>query len=302
MDDPIVFKPFRLAGNIFHSSVILTLSVLIVWMFGQTTRVDIGPLFLLFLLGALLLAMPLPLLVFRMIALNRASYVLGREGLCLQWGLRAEDIPITQVEWVRPVETLDQYLDLPRIRWPGSILGEQHSDDAVVVEFLASDSRSLIMVATSKRIFVISPANSKHFLQVFQEQVELGSLKPLAPRSVRANFLLAEIWESPIARVLITLSLMLNLGLLIWVAIAVPLRETVAMGFAPDGSLLLPVSAAQLFLLPAINVFFFLGNFVLALFFYRQNKDNAIPFLLWGSSVVTALLFLGGVYIILRVG
>ncbi|MBW8010206.1 MAG: hypothetical protein FVQ83_03040 [Chloroflexi bacterium] len=302
MDDPIFFKPPRLAGNIFHSAVILALSVSIVWLFNEATQAEIGPVFLISLLGALFLAMPLPLLVYRMFALNRAGYVLGREGLRVQWGLRVEDIPITHVKWVQLAETLDQPLVLPRIRWPGSLLGVQHFDDVDAVEFLASDVRHLVVVATQENVFVISPADSGSFLQVFQEQMELGSLRPLAPRSIHANFLLAEVWESPIARVLIIVGLMLNLALLTWVAITVPLRETVALGFTPNGSLLPPVPAAQLFLLPAINVFFFLGNFVLAVFFYRQKKDPAWPFLLWGSSVLTAILFLGGVYIILRAG
>lgn len=66
------------------------------------TETAVGPVFLRYLLLAGLCLLPLPLLVYRFRALQRAHYILERDGIRLRWGLRAEDIPMDQVDWVHP--------------------------------------------------------------------------------------------------------------------------------------------------------------------------------------------------------
>lgn len=59
--------------------------------------------------------------------------------------------------------------------------------------------------------------------------------------------------------------------------------------------------AVRLFLLPVLNAAFFLGDTLLGLFFYRRVETRLASYLLWGVSVLTAALFLGAVFYILKV-
>jgi len=44
-------------------------------------------------------------------------------GLRLRWGLRAEDIPLPEIEWIRPASDLGFHLPKPFLSMPGALLG-----------------------------------------------------------------------------------------------------------------------------------------------------------------------------------
>jgi hypothetical protein len=296
----IVINPPRRAGYIFHIITIIVLIASAGLFINQAVQSSLGPVFLFFLLGALFIATPLPLMFYRLYGLYRSSYILEREGLRLMWGLREEDIPMTEIDWVRLDTTLDSPLELPRIRWPGGLLGVRRHRDMGEVEFLAARRNRLVLIGTKKKVYAISPQDQKAFIQAFRHQIELGPLKPIAARSVYPSFLLAEVWKSRLTRSLLLAGFGLNLSLLIWVALVVPDRENISLGFAPNGALLPPVRGVQLLLLPIVSVFFFLANFVEAVYFFRRDGKHPLMYLMWGGSVATASLFLSAVYIILR--
>jgi hypothetical protein len=295
------FDPPRRTGLIFHLAVILVLSALVVVLFTQATLAELGPVFLLYLLGALFLAVPLPVLVNRLYALNRSSYLIERDGIRLQWGFRLEDIPIDQVLWVRPAEDLEEPIILPRLRWPGAVVGVQPQGDVGDVEFMAAEDQPLVLIGTEERVYAISPGDQNDFLQAFERQTELGSLSPFPPYSAHPRFIFADIWGSPTARAFMVISVVLSLALFIWVALAVPNTTEVSLGFSPSGHRLDPVPAVQLFLLPVLNLLLLLGAFVLSVYFERQQKDHPLAFVLWLSSAITVGLFLGAVYLILEI-
>lgn len=83
--------------------------------------------------------------------------------------------------------------------------------------------------------------------------------------------------------------------LLLLVGVLAPNLETATLGFAADGQPLPAVAGVQLFLLPALNLFFYMGNFILGLLFYREPHGALISHLLWGSSLLTSLFYIGGV-------
>ena len=68
-----------------------------------------------------------------------------------------------------------------------------------------------------------------------------------------------------------------------------------SLGFAASGEALPAVAGVQLFLLPALNLFFYMGNFILGLLFYREPRGMLISYLLWGTSLATSLFLLGAV-------
>lgn len=300
MADRIVIHPPRRAGYIFHLIAITGLIGLAGLFINQAVQSSLGPLFLFFLLGALFIATPVPALLYRLYGLYRSSYTLEREGLRIIWGLREEDIPMTEIDWVRLDTTLDRPLELPKIRWPGGLLGTRKNRDMGEVEFLAARQNGLVLIGAKKKVYAISPRDQKAFIQAFRHQIELGVLKPIAARSVYPSFLLAEVWKSKLTRTLMLAGLGLSLSLLAWVALAVPNRENISLGFAPNGALLPPVPGVQLFLLPIVNAIFFLANFIGAVYFFRRDGKHPMMYLMWGGSVVTGSLFLGAVSVILN--
>ncbi|KAA3642788.1 MAG: hypothetical protein DWQ07_19880 [Chloroflexi bacterium] len=299
MADTLIFHPPRRLGYIFHIAASAIILLAVALLFDQATRAELGLLFLLYLLAALFLAVLLPVLLYRLWAMHNAAYILQRDGVRLQWGMRVEDIPMNEVEYVRPVEDLVTPLDLPRVRWPGTVLGEVQHPDMAAAEYMASQPGGLVLVGTQRRTFIVSPADRDTFVRTFNHQIELGSLTPVAGRSVYPSFLLAEVWASLPARILLIVGSVLSLALLVWVALAVPNRETVSLGFSASGAPRDPVASAQLFLLPVVNLFFFSANFVLSMFFYRRSQQHPVPYILWGSSALTAAMFLGAVLLIL---
>src|SRR6266540_4032384 len=122
--------------------------------------------------------------------------------LISSWGFRFEDIPLTDIEWVRPASDLTSPLLLPRFRLPGAVLGTRRHPDLGLVEFIASSSRNLILIATSKRIFAISPRDAAGLVQTFARATEMGSLMRTEAKSVYPSFLITQAWESAIARFL----------------------------------------------------------------------------------------------------
>jgi len=293
------FDPPRRKGITFHSVGLLIFGILALGLFLQLTRTDLGETFLFYLLGAVFTAAPLPFLGYRLYALNRSFYSIGREGIRLQWGFRQEDIPMSEVNWVRLAEDLTHPLQLPWPAWPGGVVGSRRHPDAGLVEFLASDSMQLVIIGTGQRVYAISPEDPQRFISVFHEQVELGSISPIPAYSAFPSFLLSEAWRSPTGRVFMSVSILLSLVLFIWVGLAVPQRDLISLGFTTRGVPLPPVQAIQLFLLPVVNVFLTLAGIIMASYFHRKQQNHPLAFVIWTSTNLMGILFLGAVLIIL---
>jgi hypothetical protein len=292
MSEQFSFKPPRSRGLLFHGLIILVLGATsaLAFMFGLNQK--IGGYFVLLLLISLLLFAPLPYIIYRAYALSQASYRLGRDGLRLRWGLRAEDIPLPDVEWVRRSTELAADLPLPRLSWPGSILGSVKVQDLGPMEYLASTTENLLLVATPKRVYAISPEDPDTFLQSFQRTLELGSLTPLSSISVLPAAYLARVWSNKTAQILIISGFVLNLLLFMGVSLLIPNRQSVSLGFYPNGAPLPSGPAAQMLLLPILGTFIYLTDLTAGMFFFRREKYYPIAYLAWGSSTATAALLI----------
>ena len=286
------FPPSRQFGLLVHGIIILVLGGTLAWGILNLTRAQVGPAFVLYLLVALLAFAPIPFLGYRAYALLRADYYIDRDSLAVLWGLRIEDIPLTDIEWVRPVSDLTHPLLLPRFRLPGAVLGTRRHADLGLIEFIASDTRNLILVATSKRIFAISPKDAASLVRTFARATELGSLTPAEPKSVYPSFVITQAWESPAARFLWISGLLLNLGLVVWVGGLIPSLPQVSLGFNAFGVPNDATSSVRLILLPLINALMFVAGFTMGLYFYRWEKQRPLAFIIWVSSTLCALLFL----------
>ena len=197
MENAYVFYPPKRSGIIFHLAAIAILTLAGAWGLWQAVHSDIGLTFLLYLLPFLVALPSVPFFIYRLNNLENASYTLERDSLRLRWGLRVETIPMVDVQWVRPATDLRGSLRLPPIRWPGAVLGTRRLPGGVTpIEFMAARARGLLVIATSERLYAISPSQPNDLLRAYQHFTEMGSLRPPAPQSVHPTILVIRLWDT----------------------------------------------------------------------------------------------------------
>jgi hypothetical protein len=293
------YPPSKRLGLLIHAILILVLLGLAGWGIWNLTFTEVGPNFVIFLLDVLLALIPVPLFVYRAYALMRADYILDRDSLEIRWGLRDEDIPLTDIEWLRPASDLTTPLRLPWLPIPGAVLGIRRHPDLGAVEFLAADPRNLLLVGTSKRVYAISPTKAAKFAQTFARTIEMGSLLPAEAKSIYPSFIFSRAWENPLARFLWLVGLFLNIGLVVWIMLTIPTLNQISLGFAPSGAPLSPSPASQLILLPIESSFLYLVGLFGGMYFYRWETHRVLAMVIWVSSALTSLLFLLAVLFII---
>jgi hypothetical protein len=296
MSDFFVFRPPLRRGLLFHGGALLALAATSAISFLLGMQQKTGLYIVILLLLSLILFAPLPFIVYRGYALLRASYRLERDGLRLRWGLRAEDIPLPEIEWVRRAQDLPRDPPLPRLYWPGAIRGTIQVRDLGPVEYMASSRSSLLLVATRRRIYAISPEDPEAFLRAFQQTFEMGSLEPLESVTVLPAAYLSQVWADVSARWMVVSSFLLTLVLFGGAGLVIPGRNEISLGFTPGGQPLPPVPSEQLILLPILGAFVFVIDLAAGLFFYRKVKTRLVAFLIWGSAIFTEGLFLAAVF------
>ena len=281
------FPPPKRPGLILHGIILLALAILSFTGFTFLSRAEVGPGFVIWLLVALLAFAPIPFWGYRAYALLRANYILDRDSLAVNWGLRIENIPLNDIEWIRPVSDLAHPLQLPGLSLPGSIIGVRRHADLGIIEFLASESKKILLIGTAKRVFAISPADPPAFTQAFARATELGSLTPAEPRSVYPSFVVSQAWKNSLARFLWLIGLFLNIGLFAWVGILIPAVTRITLGLSTES-----VPSTQLIILPIISLLLFAVGWLAGLYFYRWERERVLAFIVWASSALTGLLFL----------
>ena len=277
---------------LIHAALVLVLLALAGWGIWNLLLTEMGPNFVIYLLDVLLALVPLPLFAYRMYALLRADYIIDRDSLELRWGLRDEDIPLTDIEWLRPASDLTTPLRLPWLPIPGAVLGTRRHPDLGTVEFLASDPRNLLLVATSKRVYAISPEDASKFVGTFARSIEMGSLMHTEAKSVYPSFIFSRAWGNPLARFLWLIGLFLNIGLVVWVGLSIPTLGQISLGFSPSGEMLTPSPATQLILLPIESGLLFLTGLFAGLYFYRWETHRVLALAIWASGALSSLAFL----------
>lgn len=297
------YPPPKQLGLLVHLAILVVLVALVFWGIWNLTRSEVGPDFIVYLLDAVFAFVPMPLFAYRAYALWRADYILDRDSLELRWGLRDEDIPLTDIEWLRPVSDLTTPLRLPWLPLPGAVLGLRRHPDLGVVEFIASSNRNLLLVGTARRIYAISPTNAAEFVRKFARTIEMGSLIPAEPKSVFPSFLFTRAWEQPFVRFLWLMGVFLNVGLVVWVSLLIPTIIQVSLGFTPSGEPFPPSPAIQLILLPIISSFLFVFGLLAGLYFYRWEDHHVLAVAIWASStLMSALILLSMLFVVVVPG
>jgi len=292
--------PPRVAGFLIQLCVVLVTSAGTAEFMRLALSERTGLISLVYVALALVLILPIPVLIYRMGALMSARYRISRDGVQLRWGMRQEELPMDEVEWIRIDRAGRTQLSLPRIYWPGSILGVQENEEYGEIEYLASRPGDLVLIKSRGRCFAISPIDAANFVAIYQQALELGSLSPMQPRSIFPSFPLAKAWEIRPARFILLIGMLLNLFLLVWVSLVVPRHETIALGYESPGVPTQPVPSGQLYLLPFIGLFFYVLDFVLGWIYYRREEQRLSAYILWMGSVITPLMLIVAYVFILQ--
>ncbi len=296
----MVFQPPRQRGLILHAGLILGAVLASLTLLLLASRTVLGPAFLGYLLGALVVAVPIPLLGSRLFSLLRSHYTVSRDGIILKWGFREVHLPVTEISYVELAEDLLFPLEFPQMQWPGAVTGSHQQDNLGRVEFLAAERESLVMIGSGEHVYVISPGRPKQFVLHYRQMTELGSLSPLKPYSAAPAFLALDLWRIPRLRVLLVFTAVVSLAMFTVVAWFVPGLEQVSLGFDAQGQPLPPVSPGQLFLLPTLNIVLVAASYLLSLGMFRLRVRHPFVYALWAGNALTALMFLLAVMLILQ--
>lgn len=299
MDSIVRHAPPRRAGMIVHITAAVLLAGATGFSLWFAFQQAVGAYFVLLLILSLLLLPLLAIMVYRGYALQQAGYSLERDGLRLRWGLRAEDIPLPDVEWVRSANELGFDLPLPALHLPGAILGTLNVEGLGAVEFMASDAGSILLVATSSKVFAISPENPGAFMRSVQRTMEMGSIAPIASRTALPAAYLQVVWADRRARALILSGLGISLLLFVIVGVLISTRPEISLGYTSDVTPMPPTSSERLLLLPVLAGFAFGVDLTGGLFFYRRIEQRLVAYLLWASSSMTGLLLILAVLFII---
>ncbi len=237
---------------------------------------------------------PTPLLLYRLYALAQASYLLERDGLRIRWGLRGEDIPLTQIEWIRPANELGFPLRIPLTSSPGAYLGLIRVEGLGLVEYIASDIQTMLLVATPNKVYVISPADPNAFMRSFRRVFELGSLSPLPSYSVRPAVFVERVWADRPARIMLLAGFVLTVALFLLVSLRIPTLASISLGFDAAKQPLEAGPPESLLLLAVLGGFAYMLDLLSGLFLYRHPTSKPVAYLLWGASVAVSILLLAG--------
>lgn len=287
-----IFYPARKKGLLVQIGAGLLLTAASAVCFWQLSVQEAQASFVWLLMAGVVFLLPLPVVLYDIYALSSAHYTLERDGLRLRWGLRGEDIPLQEIEWLRNAQELGFPLPLPPLSVPGAILGRRNVEGLGRVEFLAADAQNLLLIATPLKVYVISPADPRAFTRAFRRATELGSLSPMKAFSTEPVVFLRQILADRVVRVLLALSGFLAVALLVVVALQLTGRETIALGFDSRGLPREPVPAQQLLLLPLLGTVILTADLLGGIFLYHRWKQHLIAYLLWGSSALTSLLLI----------
>jgi len=292
------FSPERKQGLLLHILILIILLPLMVAAIWIATNQAEGSFFVLVMILIILLTVLIPTILYRGYALINARYILERDGLRLRWGLRTEDIPLTDIEWVRRANESGYSVQMPVFAWPGAILGERINENLGAVEFIASDSSKLILIVTHSKVYAISPQNPREFEMAFQRSFEMGSLFPIQSSSSKPAAFIMEVLSDKYAKFLLPLNVILTLLLWLVSGFIIANHQQLPLGFSSQGTSLDMVSSQRLLLIPIMGLLVMVMNIILGLFFIRRAEYYLISYLLWVGGVITPILLMVGMIIL----
>ncbi len=239
---------------------------------------------------------------FRFFGLAKATYLVDRDILTIEWGYRREMIPLSDIDWIKHISSLNEPVASPRFYLPGGNLGEVQDTQLGLVEYVASDRDNLVFVGTAKKVFAISPADPAGFMEAFARIFEMGSLDQSGGGSHKLNFVMIDAWSEVSNRYLWLANILLNLVFFIAVYFIVPAFSTLRL--VPSLNVMAedPVPSQQLFLLPSISTVVSVLAFMFGIMAYQSAGQKFLAKMVWSSNLITTILMFISIAFILQTG
>lgn len=298
----MIFKPATFSDGrraLLAASLLIVLDLAVAILMAAR---PVGASTFLLLLVILLLWLPIGYLLWRAWFCLSLAYWIDRNAITLAWGPIRQVIPIGDVQEIRRGEAMAAMLDGVRLaqgpngqidqparaiaeRWPalarlvafGPDLGTRRLVHGARIYSLAS--RPLpdqLLLFAGRGIYGISPADPEHFLQVLQQQNQLGPTRLVAHRRHWPRWMRFPLWQD---RFLLGLLLAGFVGVLVLLGIA--LTRFAALPFAlPQWDNL---DRRMIFLFPAFGLAVWLINGIWGLLVYERQRVAAG--LLWGGAL-----------------
>ncbi len=220
--------------------------------------------------------------VYRACTLFQLKYYLDRNGLEIRRGTLTQRIPIGNISSVQSVDDLStparQIFGFPLPNWCIFSRGN------TIFRTTASLPESLA-VQTDEAVYIISPQNSREFIEAWQLRLPLGPTQHWQQEVIRHS-----VWAHPLLQDSLGLRLiggaaLLTLILVGAVMIAYPgWPAVIPIRFDALGRSAGIAQRRQLLWIPVGGVIIFLFNLFLGLFFYK--KDRVAAYLLWFVAMV----------------
>jgi hypothetical protein len=287
------FRPTLRRGLMLHLGVLILNISLVTWLVIMSLSQTVSGFFILLIIAAVAAFLPIPVFLYRLLSLLRGKYIIDRDGLHIEWGLRTEDIPMYEIEWVRSIKDVAFEIALPPMSVPGGVLGNRTHRDLGEIEFIASDPDNLLLVATTRKVIAISPQNNADFLTALRRNAEMGTISPIEGRSSKADFLIGSIIADRAARTLILIGAVLSAGLLVLSVFIIPTRKTIPLGFNPINQSPEAAPAERLLLLPILSLLTFTMDLGMGAYLFRKKGYRIASYFVFGASFIPPLSFIG---------
>lgn len=293
------YAPSRGKGILFLAPLCTGLIVLEIYLLRHFNVTQVGLQFFLLLIALLLIAVPLVFLLYRLYSLLFSYYRLERDGLHIKWGLRTEVIPLNAIEWVRTPAEMTEDVPWSVLPMPGAYLGTVTVHERLVFEFLASDTKTMLFLGTSRFIYAISPQNPAAFMNGFERILQMGALTNVEWETTRPGTWILEAWQNKPGRYGTIISLMLLIALYIFVGANFQVYETISLTFSPAGEPLEKISSTNILVVPIAATVIWLVGTLLGLVLFQKRENRPVSELIWGTVPFAVLQCLAAAVMIL---
>lgn len=297
--DAMAFRPVWIEGLALNLLFFLVCVVLMGFSFVFFSAQQLGPLFFISFLFALMLFLPIGFFGYRLYALLSASYELTRNSLHLRWGLRSETIPLTDISWIKTPAELNLDVPWPFLPTPGAYIGKVTICDGDEVEFMASSLKTMIFIGTPTTIYGISPRLPSLFMTAYERMLQLGILTEAERRTVQPADWFVSSFKNRVARISAMVSILLIALLSFWLGFRLNRVSTVQFGWTAAGTLRSPMPVANVLILPTLSGLAWAMNFILGVRLYRSDRLRKTAEIVWGASIPICVLFLiAGLFVV----
>lgn len=287
-----IFSPSRTAGLVLLFLLAFVLIAINSAFFYLFSRQQPGPLFFLTFILSVGFLIPVAIVLYRIYGLIVSRYQITRSAIQLQWGLRSETIPLSEVNWIRRPEEMTVEVPWPPLPMPGAYVGSIQTADHNTIDFMASNVKKMLFVGTTDQIYGISPADPEQFIQSFERILQMGTLSDVERLTIRPTDWITASYGNRTARYSLFLSLILLMLLSLWIGFRITATETVQLGFTAAGTPNEPIPARNILILPVLAAVFWLANLVLGIQFYKSQSLRKCAEILWAASPVILFSFL----------